>query len=88
MTITINLTPEDEHRLAERAALLGQDLTIYVQNLIEKDIHSTRTANEALAAFRDQVEQSGMSDEEFDGFFEEVRDEVWDEKQARTNRGS
>ena len=88
MTITITLTPEDEHRLTERAARLGQDLTIYVQNLIERDIRTPQSASEALEPFRHQVEQSGMNDEELGEFFEEVRDEVWNDKQARSNRGT
>ncbi len=86
MTITITLTPEDEHRLAARAALAGQDLTIYVQHLIENDIRNARAADKALEPFRRQVEQSGISDEELDAFFEEVRDDVWNEKQAGSNR--
>jgi hypothetical protein len=87
MTITITLTPEEEHRLAERAARLGQDVTIYVHHLIEQDIHSSRTANEALEPFRREVEQSGMNDEELGAFFEELRDEVWNDKQTRSSRG-
>jgi predicted DNA-binding protein len=83
MTITITLTPEDEHRLTERAARLGQDLTIYVQHLIERDIRNSRTANEALEPFRRQVEQSVISDQELGAFFEEDRDEVWDESRSK-----
>jgi predicted transcriptional regulator len=87
MTITITLTPDEERRLTERAARCGQDLTIYVQKLIEKDIRGPRTADEALEPFRHDVEQSGVSDEEMGEFFEEVRDEVWRDKQTRANRG-
>jgi hypothetical protein len=77
MTITITLSPEEERRLAERAAWLGQDLTVYVQKLIKKDIRSPRLAMEALEPFRRQVKHSGMTHEKLGAFFEEVRDEVW-----------
>ena len=38
MTITINLEPEQERRLAERAARAGQDVAAYVHHLIDRDI--------------------------------------------------
>ena len=79
MTITITLTPEDEHRLAARAAQAGEDLTIYIQHLIESDIRNGRVADQALEPFRREVKESGISDEELDSFFEAVRDEVWND---------
>ena len=39
-------------------------------------------SDEALALFRRQVEESGMTDEELERFFEEVRDEIWREKKG------
>jgi membrane-bound lytic murein transglycosylase B len=86
MTITITLTPDEEHQLAERAARLGLELTSYVQNLIEKDIRNPQAAEAALEPFRRQVEQSGISDEELDAFFEEVRDEVWNDKSTSASQ--
>ena len=38
MTITIDLKPDQERRLTERAARAGQDLTAYVHHLIDRDI--------------------------------------------------
>jgi hypothetical protein len=86
MTITITITPEDEHRLAARAAQAGQDVTIYIQQLIEKDIRNGRVADQTLEPFRREVEHAGISDEELESFFEAVRDEVWNEKQTGSNR--
>jgi hypothetical protein len=80
MSITINLTPDEERKLLERAARNGQDVTAYVHRLIERDI---RGVDEALAPFRRQVAESGISDDELGAFFEEVRDEVWQEKHGR-----
>jgi len=42
----------------------------------------------ALAPFRRQVEESGMTDDELGDFFEEVREEVWQEKHGRPNKTS
>jgi putative addiction module component (TIGR02574 family) len=80
MSITIRLSADEEKRLAERADRSGRDLTGYVHLLIERDIESPSGADEALAPFRRQVEESGLSDDDLGDFFEEVRDEVWGEK--------
>lgn len=82
MTLTIPLSPEAEARLQERAIAAGQDVTAYAAQLLEEAITSP-TVDELLAPFRRQVEQSGMSDEELDAFYEELRDKVWQERQAK-----
>ncbi|CAN5883250.1 hypothetical protein BH23PLA1_BH23PLA1_38870 [soil metagenome] len=85
MSITIKLPPDQERQLAERAARSGRNPAGYVRLLIERDLHAPVPApsDEAMAPFRRQVEQSGLSDDELDAFFEDVRDEVWREKAAR-----
>jgi hypothetical protein len=82
MSITVSLSPEQERRLIERAARSGKDPAEYVRHLIERDIHGP-TVDEVLAPFRRQVEESGLSDDELGAFFEEVRQEVWQEKQTK-----
>ena len=84
MSITIQLSADEEKRLAERAARSGRDLTGYVHLLIERDTQSPARADEALAPFRRQVEESGLSDDDLGDFFEEVRDEVYGEKDGRS----
>jgi len=39
--------------------------------------------DDVMALFRQDVAESGMSEAELDAFFEEVREEVWQEQQAR-----
>lgn len=85
MTITIHLGPEDEKRLIARAARSGEDVTGYVHRLIVEDFGD---ADEPLGPFRRQVEASGMSDDDLESFFDEVRDEVWREKQGWPGRSS
>ncbi len=82
MTITINLDPDEESRLRQRAAQNGQDLAGYVHELIARDLTALRPADvdAALAPFRRQVEESGLTDAQLEEFFEEVREEVWQEK--------
>ncbi len=72
MTLTLNLPPETEARLQARAAAQGQDVSAYLQQLIEKDLQTQPTLDEVLAPFQAEVEQSGMSDEELDALFREA----------------
>jgi predicted DNA-binding protein len=83
MTITIRLSDDEQRRLAERAARNGRDLAEYIHLLIERDIQEPSAVDQALAPFRRQVKESGMSDDELGDFFEEVREEVWQPKQGR-----
>jgi hypothetical protein len=85
MTITFDLDPADEKKILERAARSGQDVTAYIHRFIERDL---RGVDEALAPFRRQVEESGMSDEELRAFFEEVREDAWREKQGTPSQAS
>jgi hypothetical protein len=85
MSITINLTPDEERKLLERAARNGQEVTAYVHRLIQRDI---KDVDEALAPFRRQVARSGISDDELGSFFEEVREEVWQEKHGGPSEAS
>ncbi|MFI5460723.1 MAG: hypothetical protein ACHRXM_35365 [Isosphaerales bacterium] len=85
MTITIDLGPEEGSKLLERAAQSGQDVTAYVHRLIARDIQGV---DETLAPFRRQIEQSGLSDTDLQAFFEEVREEVWQEKHGKASEAS
>ena len=73
--------------MIERAAKSGKDPVDYVRDLIDRDILGP-TLDEVLAPFRRQVEASGMTDDEFGAFFEEVREEVWQEKRAKAGKPS
>ena len=59
-----------------------------VHRLIQRDLGGAASVNEALAPFRRQVEESGLSDDELGAFFEEVRDEVWQEKHGKAKNTS
>jgi hypothetical protein len=86
VTITIQLSDEEQLKLAERAARNGRDLADYVHLLIERDVQEPSALDQALAPLRRQVEESGMTDDELGDFFEEVREEVWQEKYGRPSK--
>jgi len=83
MTLTIYLPPDLEQKLRQQAARSGQDVSTFVLQAVQEKIARTRTFDEVCAPFAQAVEASGISDEEFDRFFEEVREEVWQEKQGK-----
>jgi hypothetical protein len=82
MTLTLNLPPETERKLIERATQTGQDVTLLARELIERGLSATPTVDEILAPFRCQVADSGITDEELDTLFQEERDEVWRQRQG------
>jgi hypothetical protein len=85
MTITIDLRPEQERRLAERAARAGQDVVAYVRHLIDRDIDPEHL-DAILAPVRRNFEQSGMTDDDLATLVEEVREDIWQEKHGRPSK--
>ena len=83
MTISISLTPEAETKLRQRAARLGQDLSLVPSDLLD-DAVPRPSVDELLAPARKQVAESGMDDQALDDFFRDVLKEVRDEKRVRS----
>ncbi len=81
MTTTIDLSPEQERRLAERAARSGQGIAAYVLQLIDRDLYA-RDIDAILAPVRRAFEASGMIDEDLSALIEGVREEIWQEQQS------
>ena len=80
MTLVLELTQDEEARLRERAALLGQDASAYALNLVRQDIGA-----EALDPQRKRspMEFYGIGREalrglDVDAYIREMRDE-WDQ---------
>ena len=82
MTLTIDLPPELEKMLQQCTARSGQNVSAFVLQAVQEKITKSRTFAEICAPFALAVEASQVSDEEFDHFFEEMRNEVWQEKQS------
>ena len=89
MTITIDLPPEVEANLKTQASHDGVKVEDYVTNLIKEaserrervDQMAEKSFDEILAPIRKGFEESGESEEEILDFFEEVREEIWQEQQ-------
>jgi plasmid stability protein len=84
MSIVLNLPADLEEKLRKRAADMGMDADTFAREALEEKLQGPRTLDEILAAFRNQVAQTGMTDQETDQFYETLRDEVWQERQVKT----
>jgi hypothetical protein len=84
MTIVIDLKPEIETIAAEQAEEGGLPLAEYVETVVKDGVLkrqrvkelSEKSFDEILKPFRDEVEASGMTDEELDNLFRTARREV------------
>lgn len=89
MTITINLPPETEEKIRTQAQQDGVKVDDYVKTLIAEAAErrerieraSEKSFQEILAPVHKEFEESGMSEEELTTFLEELREEVWQERQ-------
>lgn len=83
MTVTINLPPELENTLRQQAARSGLEVSAFVLDAVKEKLAKARTLDEVCAPFAHAVAAAGANDQEFDDFFEQARDEVWQEKQDK-----
>jgi hypothetical protein len=81
--MTIDPSPELESAVRQQAARNGQDVGAFVLQAVREKIARAPSFDEICAPFAQAVKESGITDEGFDRFFEEARDEVWQEKQGR-----
>jgi len=91
MTITIDLPSEIESKIKTQASNDGVKVEDYVKTLIKEasdrreqiERDSEKSFREILAPIQKGFQESEMSEDEILEFFEEVREEVWQEKQNR-----
>jgi len=76
MTVTIELTPDEEQRLRERAARLGQELTAYLHRPVRQDLQAGPSAEGSfgaiLAPAHGDFRASGMTEEALDALLGEA----------------
>jgi hypothetical protein len=82
MTLVIPVSPDVESKLRERAAAEGEDPTRYAARLLAQAV-ARPSVEQLLAPFRKQVADSGMTDEQLDGFFRQQLDAT--RRQAKAN---
>ncbi len=80
MTVTIELKPEIEKALQQKAKENGFEVNIYLEQLIEKDIERRKLLDEVLAPIRKNFAESGMSEDDLDALVESERQVMWKEK--------
>lgn len=85
--INIPLSPDAEAKLRERARAAGEDITSYAARVLN-DALTTPSVDELLAPFRKQVDDSGMTDDNLDGVYEDLRDKVWNEHQGKRDKSA
>lgn len=78
MSLTIKVPiPDDLIPVLERKARsVGLGREEYVTTLVSRDLEAPQTLDEVLAAFREQVSTSGVTDPELDEMFKAARDQA------------
>lgn len=84
MTLTINLPPATIERLQAQAAASGMDVETFVREAVEAKLTGKkRSFLEILKPLHDEVEQSGISEDELDALIEREIAAVRAEKHSR-----
>ncbi len=78
--VTIDLTPEVKTALERKAK--GQDMKLYIQGIIQKQALRP-SLDEVLTPVRQELEASGMSEEDLDVFMNSVRNKAFEDKQKK-----
>lgn len=81
MTLSLDLPPELENRLRERAAHTGQPVELIATRLLSSAI-SSETIDEILAPARAQAAESGMTEGQLMDFGRELLERVRRERPA------
>ena len=88
MPITVNLPPETERQLHERATANGQTVEGFIRDLVEREVvagagshavslpQRSSPLDEILEPVRREFDESGTSEDELVRFLTEVRDEA------------
>ncbi len=84
MTVILELEPEVEKTATEQAKEKGLPLAEYVESVVRETVFkrqriqrlSEKSFDETLKPFRDEVETSGINDDELDSLFRQARREA------------
>jgi metal-responsive CopG/Arc/MetJ family transcriptional regulator len=93
-TLQITDVPEDLiHLLDQRASQQATDRSAYIRDLLRRDLERTSASEksmaETLAPFHEAVRESGCTEEEAIGFFDQALQEVRQERrEGKTRRQS
>lgn len=76
MSVVLELEPDVEAALVKKANAEGLKLSTYVEDIVKKEI----VLDEILAPVRKQYADNGMTEEDLDDFFNEIRQKAFDER--------
>ena len=80
-TIQISGLPETLIQgVSDRAKAIGSTTEQYIRYLIEEDLSSSLNMRVLFAPVREQIKESGTSDDELTALLEEAREESFQEK--------
>ena len=82
MTRTIELPIPDEllRLVDERALTAGLQREAYIRSVLSREVNSEPSLGEILGAFREQMTDSGVSDDELDSIFSQAQEEAFRER--------
>lgn len=84
MELVITLPEEVQLALEQRANKRGyKDVKRYVERLITADLLAAKSFDEILAPIRQTFQAGKQSEAEWDALFEEVREEVYQERKSQ-----
>ncbi len=84
MTVTIALPPDEQKKLADKAAASGRDVSEYVRELIKRDMEQP-SLSELFAPVHEAIRNSGVTELELDSFIEASISESRRERTKRTS---
>jgi len=81
-SVEVRLSPDLARRLSERLREIGQEPDVYLAGLLEKDLSAKPPSSlaELFAPVQAEFRASGMTEDQLDGFLDELREEVRHEK--------
>jgi hypothetical protein len=82
MALNIALPPDTEARLRERAEAQGEDVASYAARLLREAVASP-SIDDLLAPFRRQVDESGMTNEQIDEFYDDLREKAFHDRKTK-----
>jgi len=83
MTLLIDLSPEIEAKLYERAAASGKDVPTLVREAVEEKMRLPQSFSELLAPIHEATRKSGLTEDRLADLVGESRDEAFAEHQAQ-----
>jgi len=83
VSVTLRLSRKTQQKLADLSRQEEKDLSAVASELIEQAV-TRPDVDELLAAYRQQVKDSGMSDDELDAFHRDLLHKVRQESKAKS----